>query len=306
MFDKITFPHKKFSVRWFRSWVYIILGAFLLSVGFVLFITPYNIVPGGVYGTGIVLHYLFPNIQVGTFGLILDVPLLITAFLVFGAKFGAKTIVAAILTPVMMNTLTYLIGENPVTMLGGSINLSNDILLSCIFGGVLIGVGQGLILLTHATSGGTDIIAMVVHKFTRLPIARCLLIVDSCVVLIGLIVLKDWRIPLYSLITLYVATQVIDYVLDGGGSNKALLILSAKYEQIRGMILDNLERGGTYIHATGMYSGQDKNMIFVVVDRNQLPVVQDYIRDIDDRAFMVVMNAHEIYGEGFKQLTKKE
>lgn len=300
MLNKIVFPHKKFSLRWFRSWIYIVLGAFLLSAGFVLFITPYHIVPGGVYGTGIILHYLFPNIQVGTFGLMLDVPLLLTAFLIFGAKFGAKTIVAAVLTPVIMNTLTYYIGEDPATMLGGSINLSNDVLLSCIFGGILVGVGQGLILKTHATSGGTDIIAMIVHKFTRLPIARCLLLVDSCVVVLGLIVLKDWRIPLYSLITLYVATKMVDYVLDGGGSNKLLFILSDKYEDIRSMIIDKLERGGTYIHATGMYSGQDKKMVFVVLDRNQLPVVQDYIREIDQRAFMVVMNAHEIYGEGFK------
>lgn len=306
MFDKIVFPHKRFSLRWFKSWIYIVLGAFLLSAGFVLFITPYHIVPGGVYGTGIVLHYLFPNIQVGTFGLMLDVPLLLIAFWVFGAKFGAKTIVAAILTPVIMNTMTHFIGENPATMLNGSIDLSNDVLLSCIFGGVLVGIGQGLILRTHATSGGTDIIAMIVHKFTRLPIARCLLIVDSFVVVLGLIVLKDWRIPLYSLITIYVATQMVDYVLDGGGSNKLLFILSEKHDLIRNLIIEKLERGGTYIHSTGMYSMQDKDMIFVVLDRNELPIVQDYIREIDEHAFMVVMNAHEIYGEGFKPFIEKE
>lgn len=307
MQTKILFPQRKFTLQWFKMWLYIVLGTFLLSTGFVLFITPYNIVPGGVYGTGIVLHYLFPNIQVGTFGLMLDVPLLLTAFLVFGAKFGAKTIVSALLIPVFMNGMTWLIGtEDPALMLNGSINLSNDILLSCIFGGILVGVGQGLILRTHATSGGTDIIAMILHKFTRIPIARSMQIVDSFIVILGLLVLKDWRIPLYSLITIYVATKMIDYVLDGGGSNKALFILSGKHELIREMIMDKLERGGTYIHSTGMYSMQEKNMIFVVVDRAQLPVVQDYIKDIDPKAFMVVMNAHEIYGEGFKPLIEKK
>ena len=306
MFEKILYKDKKFSWRWFKSWLYIVVGCFILAAGFVLFITPYQIVPGGVYGIGIVLHSIFPNIQVGTFGMMLDIPLLLIAFRIFGNKFGSKTIVAALLTPLIMNTLTALIGENPETMLGGSINLSGDILLSCIFGGVLIGAGLGIIMRTHATSGGTDIIAMILHKYTRMPIARCLLIVDSCVVLLGLIVLKDWLIPLYSLVTIFVTTRVMDYILDGGGSNKLLFILSDQYDSIRTLIIDKLERGGTYIHSTGMYSMQDKKMIFVVINRNELPQVQDYIKQIDPRAFMVVMNAHEIYGEGFKPLLPQD
>ena len=304
--DKIIFSPEKFSSRWFKSWFYIVLGAFLLSAGFVLFVSPYRIIPGGVYGIGIVLHYLFPGIQVGTFGLFLDIPLLLTAFRIFGARFGAKTIVTALLTPLMMNTMTHFIGEDPATMLGGAIDLSHDILLSCIFGGILLGTGIGLILRTHATSGGTDIIAMIVHKFTQIPIARCMLIVDSCVVVLGLIVLKDWRIPLYSLITIYVMTKLIDYILDGGGSNKLLFILSEKHEMIRSLIIDKLDRSGTYIHSTGMYSMQDREMIFVVLNRNELPVVQDYIKEIDEKAFLVVMNAHEIYGEGFKPFIEKK
>lgn len=304
MLDKVIFSPKRFSFRWFKSWLYIILGCFVMSLGFVLFITPYHIVPGGVYGSGIILHYLFPNIQVGTFGLMLDVPLLLTAFWIFGAKFGSKTIVAAILTPIFMNAQTYFIGEDPALMLNGNIDLSNDILLSCVFGGILIGIGQGLILRNHATSGGTDIIAMIVHKFTRIPIPKCILMVDSCIVVLGLIVLKDWHIPLYSLITLYIAIKLVDYVLNGGGSNKLLFIISDKHEMIRSLIIDKLDRSGTYIHSTGMYTMQEKKMIFVVINRIELPVVQDYIRDIDDRAFMVVMDAHEIYGEGFKSLIK--
>ena len=306
MFDKILFKDKRFSLRWFKSWIYIFVGCLLLATAFVLFITPYRIVPGGVYGIGIILHSIFPNIQVGTFGLMLDIPLLLIAFRIFGNKFGAKTVVAAILTPIMMNTLTWLVGEDPATMLGGSINLTGDVLLSCIFGGLFAGTGLGLILRTHATSGGTDIIAMIVHKYTKLPFARSMLIVDSCVVMLGLIVTGDWRIPLYSLITIYVITKTIDMVLDGGGSNKLLFILSDQYELIRTLIIEKLERGGTYIHSTGMYSMQDKKMIFVVINRNELAVMQDYIRTIDPRAFMVVMNAHEIYGEGFKPFEQKD
>ncbi|MDL2230364.1 YitT family protein [Alistipes sp. OttesenSCG-928-L06] len=306
MLEKIVTTQKRFSPRWFKSWIYIIVGSFLIAAAFVLFITPYKIVPGGVYGTGIVIHHLFPSIPVGTFGLMLDIPLLLVAFLIFGGKFGTKTIVAAILTPVIMDTMTYFIGEDPATMLGGSINLSGDVLMSCIFGGVFLGTGLALIVRTHATSGGTDIIAMILHKYTKMPFSRCMLIVDSSVVLIGLVVLKDWRIPLYSLITIYVTTKMVDMILDGGSSNKALFILSEKHEQIRKLILEDLDRSGTYIHATGMYTMEEKNMIFVVVDRTELPVVQDYIKGIDEHAFMVVVNAHEIYGEGFKPLVEKQ
>jgi uncharacterized membrane-anchored protein YitT (DUF2179 family) len=304
--DKILFRERLFSRRWFRSWLSIAAGCFVVAAAFVLFITPYRIVPGGVYGIGVVLHHLFPAIPVGTFGLMLDAPLLLIAFWLFGNRFGAKTIVAALLTPLMMNALTALIGEDPATMLGGGIDLTGDVLLSSLFGGVLCGVGLGLILRSHATSGGTDIVAMIVHRYTRLPIARCLLIVDSCVVVLGLIVLRDWRIPLYSLVTIYVTTQVMDYILDGGGSNKLLFILSDRYESIRDLILGRLERGGTYIHSTGMYSMQDKKMIFVVINRKELPVVQDHIKQVDPSAFMVVMNAHEIYGEGFKSLLPED
>ena len=150
-----------FSRKWILSWMSIITGALLFSTAYVLFINPYNIVPGGVYGLGIILHNFFPNIQVGTFGLCFDIPLLLIAFKIFGAHFGARTIIAALLIPLLMNGLTMIVGADPETMLNGHINLSNDILLSAIFGGVISGAGLGLIFRTHATSGGTDIISMI-------------------------------------------------------------------------------------------------------------------------------------------------
>ena len=301
---KFGFTEKLFSFQWFRVWIYIVLGSFIMAAGFVLFITPYRIVPGGVYGIGIILHNVFPNIPVGTFGLMMDIPLLLIGLKVFGNKFGVKTVVAAILTPLFMNGLTRLIGEDPATMLHGNINLSNDVLLSCIFGGILIGAGLGLILKTHATSGGTDIVSMILHKYTRLPFARCMLIVDSTVVVAGLLVLGDWRIPLYSLITIYVTTKVLDYVIEGGGSNKLLFILSNQNHLIRELILEKLDRGGTFIKSAGMYTLSEKEMIFVVVNRNELSIVQDYIKTIAPYALLVVVSAHETYGEGFKSFPK--
>lgn len=288
----------------FRQWLYVVVGAALLATAFVLFITPYRIVPGGVYGMGVVLNYLFPKIQVGTYGLSMDIPLLIIAFRIFGARFGTKTIVAAVLTPLIMDTMTLLVGSDPATMLGGKIDLSNDVLLSCIFGGTLMGAGVGLILKTHATSGGTDIVAMIVSKYLHMPISRAVLYVDSLVVLFGLVVLGDWKLPLYSLVTIFVSSRVIDYIVDGGSGDKLLFILSEKHDRIRDYILDGLERGGTYIKASGMYTGADKEMIFVVVSRREVSLMRDRIREVDPEAFMIVVDAHETLGEGFKTFEK--
>lgn len=287
-----------------RQWLYVVIGAALLATAFVLFITPYRIVPGGVYGMGVVLNYLFPAIQVGTYGLSMDIPLLIIAFRLFGARFGTKTIVAAVLTPLIMDTMTLLIGSDPAVMLGGKIDLSNDVLLSCIFGGTLMGAGVGLILKTHATSGGTDIIAMIVSKYLHLPISRAVLYVDSLVVLFGLLVLGNWKLPLYSLVTIFVSSRVIDYIVDGGSGDKLLFILSQRHDRIRDYILGHLERGGTYIKASGMYTGDDKEMIFVVVSRREVSLMRDRIREVDPDAFMIVVDAHETLGEGFKTFEK--
>ncbi len=287
-----------------RQWLFVVVGAVLIATAFVLFITPYRIVPGGVYGMGVVLNYLFPKIQVGTYGLSMDIPLLLIAFQLFGARFGAKTIVAALLTPLIMNGMTLAIGSDPATMLGGKIDLSNDILLSCTFGGTLMGAGVGLLLKNHATSGGTDIVAMIVSKYVHLPISRSVLYVDSAVVLFGLVVLGDWKLPLYSLVTIFVSSRVIDYIVAGGSGDKLLFILSDRHDKIRHFILDTLERGGTYIKASGMYTGADKEMIFVAVSRREGALMRDHIRTVDPNAFMIVVDAHETLGEGFKTFEK--
>lgn len=286
------------------QWSLVVIGAVLIAASFVFFITPYRIVPGGVYGMGVVLNYLFPGIDVGTYGLMMDVPLLLVAFRIFGKKFGSKTVVAAILTPIFMNGMTWIVGADPATMLGGKIDLSDDILLSCIFGGVILGAGMGLILKTHATSGGTDIIAMIVSKYAHVPISRALLMVDSAVVLFGLIALGSWKLPLYSLVTIFVSTRVVDYVVNGGAGDKLLFILSEKHALVRDFILQDLERGGTYIKAAGMYTEKEKDMIFVVVSRREMGQIRDRVRDVDPVAFMVVVDAYETLGEGFKTFEK--
>lgn len=294
-----------FSAAWWKSWMLVVAGAILVAAGYVLFINPYHITPGGVYGTGVALHYLFPSIDVGTFGLMMDIPLLIISFRIFGGMVGARTIVCALLTPVIMNLLTHYVGEDPATMLGGHMDLSNDVLLSCIFGGIVIGVGVGLVIKTRATTGGTDVISMILTKYANLKFSTSMLIVDSVVIIFGIIVLGDWRLPLYSLVTLFVISRSIDFTIDGASYDKLLFIVSEKHKELTEFITNEMGRGATYIKSSGVYTRQEKEMIFLVVSRREVTIVQHKIKEIDPLSFVVVVDARETFGDGFKTLPDK-
>jgi uncharacterized membrane-anchored protein YitT (DUF2179 family) len=298
-------PEKIFSKKWFISYSLIVLGSIILAAGFVFFISPYKIVPGGVYGIAIVIHYMTQGLfawapsgfPIGLMGLILNIPLTIIGIKVLGPRFGVKTVVGFVLTSVFMDAITYLYGDAPL--------VEGDALLSSIFGGVLVGLGLGLIFKSKATSGGSDIVAMIIAKYTRLPLGQLMIYVDSAIVLIGLVVFADWKIPLYSWIVIYVTGKTIDIVLQGMSVDKTLFIISDKFAEIRDRIINDLNRGGTYIAGKGMYNGSEKTIIFTVVNRREMALLEEYIHEIDPKAFLTVLEANEILGEGFKSLREK-
>ena len=302
----LNLKNLKTNSGWF-SWVLVTIGAFILAMGFVLFTNPYKIIPGGVYGLGRVLHHLIPSIQTGTFGLLFDVPLTLTAILVFGRQFGAKTIYAALITPVFMNAMTSFLGEDPadgISIISTQFNFSDNVFFAALCGGLLIGVGCGFILRAGATSGGTDIISMLIVKFAKTKFSSAMFLVESTIVIIGMIVLGDWKLPLYSLISIFVCARAIDYVLEGASYDKLLFIISEKKEELKQYILVDMERGGTYIKSSGMYTGNDKDMIFLVISRREIAAVKEKIRALDPKAFVVVVDAYETYGDGFKPFTE--
>ncbi|MDD3744337.1 MAG: YitT family protein, partial [Lentimicrobiaceae bacterium] len=172
---------KVFSRSWFISYALIVAGAFILASGFVFFINPYNIVTGGVYGIGIIVHHLtaglfsfWPNgIPIGLVGLALNIPLTLIGIKILGPRFGVKTVIGFFLASFFMDTLTMIVGEND------PLGLSDEVFMSVIFGGVLIGFGLGLIFKSKATSGGSDIVAMIISKYTALPLGQLLIYIDS-------------------------------------------------------------------------------------------------------------------------------
>lgn len=287
---------KLFSKKWFIAYSLIAVGAFIMAAGFVLFITPYKIVPGGVYGVSIVLHHLFGT-PVGLIALCFDIPLTILGIKILGPRFGIKTVVGFVLTAGFVDLLTYLWGDQPL--------VENDALLSSIFGGVFIGLGLGMIFKAKATSGGSDIIAMIVAKYTKLPLGQLMIVVDSAIVLVGVVAFQDWKIPMYSLIVIFITGRVVDVVLQGISYDKTLFIISEKPKELRDKIVNDLNRGGTFIQGKGMYNGNERTIIYTVVNRRELAMLQDFIHRTDPSAFMTVINANEILGEGFKSLRDK-
>ncbi|MCF6171524.1 MAG: YitT family protein [Bacteroidales bacterium] len=287
---------KLFSKRGLKSYSLILVGSFILAAGFVLFITPYKIVPGGVYGISIVLHYLFGT-PVGLVALAFDIPLTLIGIKVLGPRFGIKTVVGFVFTAVFVDGLTYFYGTEAL--------VKDDALLSSIFGGLFMGVGLGMIFKARATSGGTDIVAMMISKYTRLPVGQLMILVDSVIVLLGLLVFGDWKIPLYSLIVIFITGKVIDTILEGMNYDKVLFIISDKSEEIRTKIIHDLNRGGTLIKGEGLYNSSERKIVFTVANRRETVILQDYINSIDPFAFVTVLNANEILGNGFRSLKDK-
>jgi uncharacterized membrane-anchored protein YitT (DUF2179 family) len=242
------------------------------------------------------LHYLFGT-PVGLVALCFDIPLTIIGIRILGPRFGYKTVLGFSLTAIFTDTLTYFWGFEPL--------VKGDALLSSIFGGVLMGLGVGLIFRSKATSGGSDIVAMIIAKYTRLPLGMLMIYVDSTIVLIALAVFRDWKIPLYSWIVIFITGKVIDIVMAGISYDKSVFIISEKYEEIRDKIINSLNRGGTLIEGKGMFNMADRKIIFTVVNRRELFLLEEFIHEIDPKAFLTILDANEILGEGFKSLNDK-
>lgn len=305
------------------SWISILIGCAIMAAGFVFFINPYGLVPGGVYGASIVLQHIFPSIQVGTFGYMFDIPLLILSVVLLGTKLGTRTIVAALVTPFIMNSLEWLAypsaealqSLDPAQLLGGAIDLSDHLMLASGIGATVIGLGCGLIVRNQATSGGSDIVAMILQKYCHLRFSRAILLVDGVVVLFGLIVIgfgvgSDSHdshpavyLSLYSLVAIFITSRVLAFVINGPKNDKIMFVISEKHmPDLRNYIIKELDRTATCIKSSGLYTGHDKEMLFLVVSYKEVDNLKVRIKQADPTAFVVVTDAYDAFGEGWKPL----
>lgn len=292
----------------FRAYLQIILGAFIAAVAYVFFITPYKIIPGGVYGLSIIIHYktiglfsAFPaGIPIGTMSLLFNIPLLILATKAFEVKYIGRTIATFVSTAIFVDVLTWLSSYFHIGAL-----VQEDILLSCIYGSAILAFGVALILKARGTSAGTDVLAKILSKKTNVSVGYTIIIVDSLIVLLGLIAFGDLKIPMYSLFTVLVYGKMVDVFMQGLNFDKAVFIISDKTEEISQQIIHTLHRGGTIFYGKGMYNGKQKEVIYTVIDAKKTMKLREFVHQIDPKAFITILDAKEILGEGFKPIDDK-
>jgi uncharacterized membrane-anchored protein YitT (DUF2179 family) len=294
LMSNLRFSHL-FSSKLLKSYAFILGGTFSMAVAYVYFISPFKIVPGGIYGIAIVLHHLF-GLNTGALAFVFSIPLVAIGVMNFGWKFFFRTFWGVVLTSFFTWLLTNINGDNQIV---------HTALLSTIYGGVLLGLGVGMVFKTKSTVGGSDVIAQLMSRHLRIPLSRAQVIVDGVIVLIGFIAFRDIEIPLYSWLVIFIMGKVIDFVLTGFSDEKTVFIISDRHEIIRERLLDEIGRGGTYLHGSGMYNGAEKKVIFTVVARRELIQLMEIVHQVDGQAFMTVIDASEILGKGFESLDEK-
>ena len=312
---------KVFSKQWFKSYSLIILGSLLFAVGDVMFVNPYLMAPGGTYGLSNVLNTVWPW-KISFYAICMDIPLLLIGTWILGPKFGIKTVVSTIIIFAFTFLLEMLWGYNPVIHDGAIMQAPiegismveipgnggwfiPDYFLNTVLAGIIYGVAIGLVFKSGATSGGSDIISMILHKYTKISLGTLVLIVDSCITLTTLIAFHDIRLPIYSILLIFIESKVIDLVVDGLKSFKTVFIITDEMTAVRDYVVNELERGGTCLTGSGLYQGAERKMIYVTLDRTDLIKLKEKLPEIDPKAFVNIVDSAEILGLGFKSLDNK-
>lgn len=269
----------------------IVLGCLIGALAYPWFLVPNHIAPGGLTGLATVFNYLF-GWPVGTTSLLMNIPLFLIGFKAMGGGFAIRSLAATLLFSLFIDLLP----------LGC---LTQDPMLASVFGGALLGVGLGLILRAGATTGGTDMAARMVHKhLPYLSVGMILFAIDGIVVVLAGIYIHIEH-ALYAFISIYVSSRLINLVIDGPTTEKACYVITSAYEQVKTQLMEELNRGVTLLSAKGGFSGEERPILLCVVSAQEVARLKMIVRRIDDKAFVFISDAHEVLGEGFRQLTEE-
>ena len=280
---------RKKALRTLSTFLFNIVGCFVYSVGVTVFITPNEISPGGFTGIATIITYLL-GFKSGMVLLVINIPVLILGFLKFGKEFIAKTALVTVMLSAVLSLTEYILPP-----------LKTDKILAGIFGGILMGLGMSLILLRGATTGGVDIIAKLVNsKFRHISVGRLILFMDAAVIALAAVVYKNAESALYSVMSLYASSKMLDAMLYGADRGKIVYIVTDRAADIGKAVGERMRRGATLIRATGGYTGKEKNLLMCVLRIQEVSALYSIAEEFDPTAFIFVCDAGEIIGEGFK------
>lgn len=284
-----------FSIKTLRDFIVMVIGTAIFAFAIVYLNIPNDLAEGGITGITLILRALF-GINPALSTLILNIPLIF-----IGRKYlGVRTFYYTIVGTLALSFWLAVWQKIPIV-----IDLEHDILIAALLGGVITGIGSGLVYRVGGTTGGSDILARILEKYFGISVGRSLLIFDSLVLVASLSYI-DLNKMMYTLIFAYVFSRVIDSVLDGGYSAKGLLIMSEKNEEIAPMLMEELDRGITFLNGEGGFSQADKRIIYIVLTPREISQAKEVIHEFDKNAFISVINVHEVLGEGFSYKRKKK
>lgn len=287
----------------------ILCGTFVLGFGYCVFLSPYNIVPGGFLGLAKILHDVlakigFTYISTSVWYIILNAFLYIYAFVLMGWKFGIRSGVGifsySFFTSIVskfdiVSQIGHQFEVESATLGGGSLYI-----LYALYGGILMGIGMGLVFRANGSTGGCDMLAVVTNRrFPTITTGQLVIVVDGLVVVLSALAYSSLVLPLYALITIFVCGKVSDLFVDGVRSLRAYYILTTKKDEIAQRILTEVQRGVTNIKCEGMYTHDEKDMLLVILRRSQVMKVKKIVKEVDPKAFTFCNNVKEAYGTGF-------
>lgn len=266
-----------------------ILGSCLISLGTACFLLPNKLSSGGFGGISTILYYFFDlNMSITTIAL--NIPILIWAFFKLGKKYTFRSIISIFVLSIFYDLFL----EIPITI--------QDSFLACIYGGIIIGIGLAIVMKMDSSTGGSDLLAYLLKNTNNAhSISEFLLIIDAIIIILNMIVFKTIEIGLYSFITIYIVGKMVDLIFEGINFCKKVIIISDEVERIAEVIMMEFSKGTTGIYGRGMYKNIDKLMLMCVVKKNELPKVLKKVSSIDSDAFIIISDAREVYGLGFKE-----
>ena len=278
----------KFSkfMKWVKNLLFLTIGAIITAFALESFLVPNNIIDGGVIGISMIVSHI-TKLNLGLLILIINTPFIIMAFKKMGAKFVVQTVYANIILAVFLNLFHHY-------------KVTGDLLLSTVFGGLILGFGVGVILKHEGSLDGTEMLSLVVARRFGCSVGEFIMGINVFIYLAAGKVFS-WESAMYSIMTYFIASKVIDMVMEGLNSSKSVRIISDEATAIGQALIEKLDISVTYLQGIGGYTGQDKDLIYCVISRLELPKMLDIIKEIDSNAFVSVVDVHEVYGGRFKK-----
>jgi uncharacterized membrane-anchored protein YitT (DUF2179 family) len=274
----------------------ITLASACYALGFVWCYAPNGIAFGGITGVAQIINYLIPVLPIGVTVILLNIPLFLLGWRLIGGHLLVSSLYAMFISSVFIDVLTPLHDWQPM-----------DPMLACIFGGVLMGLSLGLVFQQGATTGGTDLIARLLKlKLSWLPMGRLLMGIDLAVILAVAAVFGTLKAAMYGLVALYICSIVMDGVLYGMDNAKVAYIISDKNKEISDVLVKDLDRGVTVLHGQGAYTGAEKDVLMCAFKQREITAIKQAVKGVDPAAFLIVCDAHEVLGEGFRDYKKDD